>query len=550
MFYGLTRQEVRQLAYEVAMINRINVPKKWHEKKVAGKEWLYSFRKRHNKLSLRTPEGCSLARATSFNRHNVDIFYRKLKEVMSRNPAFADGTRIYNLDETGTTTVQKPQKVLGVKGQKQICKVTSGERGVLVTTCCIVNAAGNFLPPVMIFPRVFFKQHMLNGAPTGTLGLATQSGWMNSELFVETMKHFIKYSNSSTEHPTLLIMDNYEAHISIAVINLAKENGVTILTVPPHSTAKMQPLDVCIYKPFKSAFNASGMMKNPGKPITIYEIAACVGEAHMKAMTPINISMAFKKTGIFPYDNNIFTDIDFLPSEVTNRSLIEDIENISIVNRQKSHLKLNETTQNVSLETESLNQFLSPEQFRGFPVAGPRKERKPRRKGKSMIATDTPEKNDIEQREVAKRKKNAKIIKRKVLQEEEETTDDDDYSVHSDDKESGSDNENIINPEFLQPLENRPSIGDFVLVEFQPKSHKVYYIGKVLTAENEDVEVTFLRKNNKMMNTFHMPNVPDISMVSLYDIKMILSTPKFCGNTKRQQAFYLFDLNFSKIDLR
>ncbi|KAJ8929237.1 hypothetical protein NQ314_018116 [Rhamnusium bicolor] len=95
---------------------------------------------------------------------------------MLREPAFADDTRVYNLDETCTMTVQKSAKVLAVKGQKQIGKVTSAEKGTLISTCCIINAAGNSLPPIMIFPRVHFKQHMLVGAPTGTLGLATPSG--------------------------------------------------------------------------------------------------------------------------------------------------------------------------------------------------------------------------------------------------------------------------------------------------------------------------------------------------------------------------------------
>lgn len=555
MFYGLTRQEVKQLAYQMAVTNGISVSEKWHETKCAGKEWLYNFRKRHSELSLRTPEGCSLARATSFNRHNVDIFYRNLKEVMSRNSAFSNGTRIYNLDETGTTTVQKSQKVLAVKGQKQVCKVTSGERGVLVTTCCIVNAAGNFLPPVMIFPRVNFKQHMLNGAPTGSLGLATPSGWMNCELFVKTMEHFIKHSNSNKENPSLLIMDNHESHISIEVVNLAKENGVTILTVPPHSTGKMQPLDVGVYKPFKTAYNSSvdsWMMRNPGRPITIYEIAACVGEAHMKAMTPANISSAFKKTGIFPYDDNVFTDIDFLPSDVTNRAL----ENASVINAEDEQSKSTEAPASGNSSSErqpdSPKNFISPEKFRGFPVAGPRKCKNTRRKGKSMIPTDTPEKLEIEEREAAKRMKNAKGMKRKVLHEkEDETTDDDDYSVHSDEDPSNSENEeNFISAESLQSLETAPSSGEFILVEFQTKNNKVYYVAKVLKVDGSDVEVSFLRRSNKMMNTFLMPNVPDIAMVYLRDIKLVLQTPKLSGNTKRQQGFYSFNEDLSRIDLR
>lgn len=183
MFYGLPMNECRQIALEMALLNNITVPKSWHVKKMAGIDWMDGFRSRNPILSLRTPEGCSLARATSFNPHNVAIFYDKLYEVLQRNPNFSNGSRIYNLDETSTMTVQKHQKVLAVKGTRQVSKVTSGERGTLVTTACIIAASGQYLPPVMIFPRVHFKSHMLNGAPPGTLGLATSSGWMNTDLF-------------------------------------------------------------------------------------------------------------------------------------------------------------------------------------------------------------------------------------------------------------------------------------------------------------------------------------------------------------------------------
>ena len=50
---------------------------------------------------------------------------------------------LFNLDETGTTTVHIPPKVIAEKGVKQVSKCTSGEKGTLATTCCIINAAGN-----------------------------------------------------------------------------------------------------------------------------------------------------------------------------------------------------------------------------------------------------------------------------------------------------------------------------------------------------------------------------------------------------------------------
>lgn len=242
-FYGLTTKQCRQLAYEMAKVNNVKVPTSWQKENIAGKDWLRGFKKRHSELSVRKPEPCSMARASAFNRENVARYFNNLREVMQRNPDFGNGTRIYNLDETATTTVQRPQKVLARKGQA-ISKVTSGEHGVLVTTCCIVNAIVQALPPALIFPRKHFKAHMLHGAPPGSLGLANPSGWMNGDLFVDVMKHFIKHSSASKDNQALLIMDNHESHLSLEAIELAKSSGVTILTLHPHTTAKLQPLDV------------------------------------------------------------------------------------------------------------------------------------------------------------------------------------------------------------------------------------------------------------------------------------------------------------------
>ncbi|XP_055904276.1 uncharacterized protein LOC129940069 [Eupeodes corollae] len=252
IFYGITAKDCRKLAFQLANINEVeNIPENWKTFSMAGIDWLRGFRTRHPDLSLRKPEACSLARATSFNKKSVDTFFDNLFIVMQRQTKFSDGTRIFNLDETATTTVQKPQKVLAPKNSKNLSKVTSGERGVLVTTSCIVSASGQALPPVIVFPRKNYKSYMLHGAPTGSLDLATSSGWMNSELFVDVMKHFIKNTNSSITNPSLLIMDNHESHLAIEAHDLAKASGVTILTFHPHTTSKMQPLDVGVFGPFK-----------------------------------------------------------------------------------------------------------------------------------------------------------------------------------------------------------------------------------------------------------------------------------------------------------
>jgi len=75
-----------------------------------------------------------------------------------------------------TTVPTKTPNVIAAKNTKQVSQATSGEKGVLVATCCIINAAGGFLPPAMVFPRVKFVPKMLKNGIPNTLGLANKTG--------------------------------------------------------------------------------------------------------------------------------------------------------------------------------------------------------------------------------------------------------------------------------------------------------------------------------------------------------------------------------------
>lgn len=103
--------------------------------------------------------------------------------------------------------------------------------------------------PCMIFPRAHFKPHMINGATPETFGLATPSGWSNAEKFEDFLNHFIKYVRPNVENKVLLIMDNHESHLSIKIINLAKETGVVIFTFPPSYKSQLTALGPLRYWP-------------------------------------------------------------------------------------------------------------------------------------------------------------------------------------------------------------------------------------------------------------------------------------------------------------
>ncbi|KAK0136737.1 Jerky -like [Merluccius polli] len=231
MFHGISAMKCRELAFEYAQRNAIDIPASWIREEKAGHDWFLYF-KAHHHMSCCTPEATSLGRTTAFNKHNVGEFFDNLSTVMDRH-SFPPHM-MYNMDETGVTTVQTPTQIVTEKGKKQVGSVTSAERGELVTVACAVNATGNAVPPMFIFPRVRFKEYFMNGSPAGSIGHSTKSGWMNEEAFTIFLEHFIHHTNCSIDHPVLLILDNHKSHISLKAVT-AKENGVVMLTLPPHT---------------------------------------------------------------------------------------------------------------------------------------------------------------------------------------------------------------------------------------------------------------------------------------------------------------------------
>jgi hypothetical protein len=406
--YGLSKLEARKLAYGYAVALNKHLPENWVNNNIASKDWLQGFLCRHPELSVRTPEATSLTRATSFNRTNVEAFFGNLKDIFER---FNFGPEsIYNIDESGLTTTQKTQKIIAVKGTKQVGQMTSAERGTLVTICCGANAIGNVIPPFFIFPRVNFKSYMLNGAPIGSAGAAHPSGWMTSENFYKYMEHFSKFAKPTTESPVLILMDNHESHISVPTLNFCKENGIVLLTFPPHCSHKLQPLDLSVYGPLKNYYNIAvtdWLTSNGGSTMTIYEIPKLAAIAMPQAFKSQNIISGFEKSGIWPFNSNIFSDEDFLCSFVTDRPLSNSSDNETVAMNALTTEKINDLS-------ASICEAVSPEVVRPYPKAGPRKNtRKPRKSGKTRILTDTPEKNQIEKEFEEKQSKLKKKMEQK-----------------------------------------------------------------------------------------------------------------------------------------
>lgn len=116
-----------------------------------------------------------------------------------------------------------------------------------------MNATGGFIPAMFVFPRKNMKAELLDGAPPGSIAACHPSGWIQQHLFTQWLYHFIRHAKPSAESPILLTLDSHYSHTrNIDVIDIARQNNVTIVSLPPHTSHKMQSLDLTFMSPFKT----------------------------------------------------------------------------------------------------------------------------------------------------------------------------------------------------------------------------------------------------------------------------------------------------------
>lgn len=236
------------------------------------------------------------------------------------------------MDETGLSTVSnKIPKVVSVKGKRAVGKVTSAERGSLVTAIACSSASGTYVPPTLIFPRKREKPELLDGAPPGSKMYISDSGYSNGEIFIKWLEHFKDSVHPSETNPILLILDNHLSHVSLEAVEFCRENYISMLTIPPHSSHRLQPLDRTFFGALKASYARESdlwLARNPGRVITHYQIAGIFCSAYLTTATMKTSVKGFKECGICPFDRNIFSEVDFLPSSVTDQSqdneLIDD----------------------------------------------------------------------------------------------------------------------------------------------------------------------------------------------------------------------------------
>ncbi len=193
----------------------------------------------------------------------------------------------------------------------------AAERGSLITVVLCFNANGDFVPPLFVFPRKRRNPIFEKGAPEGSIFTYHPSGWIQTTSFMEC--HFVECTQPTKSSPVLLILDGHFSHTrNFDLIMKARESHVCIVSLPPHCSHKIQPLDKSFMYPLKTAYNEEKRLftRREQRIVTLYDVATLFAAAYTKCRVASYGINGFRITGIYPFNKDMFQDAEFVASEM------------------------------------------------------------------------------------------------------------------------------------------------------------------------------------------------------------------------------------------
>ena len=310
--YGFspTANEVIDLVVDFMKMNALDIS--YFKSGRPGRDWLNAFMKRQ-KLSMKNAEMiCASRKNATENPWIIYDFYESIDNIIKTQNLTAK--QIWNCDESGFPTDPSKCKCIAVKGEKAY-KVTLGPGRENISTMATCSAGGEVLDPLLIFAGKNLQNTWKGDkALKNTWYAVSDNGWMTKEVFRDWFKKFVRHVKI---RPLLLILDGHLTHTSLDVILLAREEKITIVKLPAHTTDLLQPLDVTCFGPLKRKWqeklNQWVSLFGSNQKLTKAQFDNLLSEVWHEGISAKNVKAGFERTGIFPTDKEKYPDRRFNP---------------------------------------------------------------------------------------------------------------------------------------------------------------------------------------------------------------------------------------------
>lgn len=301
--YPLTRKE---LLREVKRILDIDGRPTSFKDNLPGKDWFQKFKKRHPEIALRTPMALGQERA-SISYDMIlgwyDVLFAFLeKEIPDYRNMLKDPRRVFNADESGFPLAVKSGRVIAPTGARHVYQVVTNTK-TQITVMAALNAFGEYLPPMILFPGERLRNIGLSGFPEATYS-TTPNGWMDSETFVEFLKQLFTFAKQKEiKFPIILFVDGHSTHMSLPAARFCHEHDIILYCLLPNATHVLQACDIGLFSPLKSAWQAAvktWQLDHIGEALSKTQFPEIFKETWVKVTTFENACHGFRQSGLFP----------------------------------------------------------------------------------------------------------------------------------------------------------------------------------------------------------------------------------------------------------
>jgi len=273
-----------------------------------GQHWLSNFLNRHPSLSAKFSTQLDCQRAYGGNIPALKDYFAKLLRLIRIRKIQPED--IFNMDEKGFIIgMSSKAKVICRTGRRPPRVTQDGTREMLtVIECCC--AALYVLPSFVIFKGAvhYMGWHTETSDPKAKFAYSPNS-WTDDKLGLEWLHHFDKHTRDrqgGNGRPRLLILDGHCSHINLEFCQYAIDNNIELLCFPSHTTHLLQPLDVGLFGPLQKYYSkaADDHMRDTRAAVVKGTFWKFYSAARRQAYTKENLKLAWRKTGIHPFNPN------------------------------------------------------------------------------------------------------------------------------------------------------------------------------------------------------------------------------------------------------
>ncbi|KAJ6248322.1 tigger transposable element derived 5 [Anaeramoeba flamelloides] len=310
-----TLDETIDIANEIVM-SWFNIDPNIKRPLIVSKNWVRKFAKR-NKLKITKSTPIEYKRIM-VNEEIVKDFFITLKGLCEEKEY--KSKLIFKMDETSlqiskssTYSVISPE----VKKKSYRAKLPTKRH---LSAVCTISAWGNCLKTLYLLPQkslnksVFEKTNLSNYAyATSPRGFITKDlfyEWVRC-VFIPEVEAIREFNKLPKDEWALLVLDGHNSRANLAAIHLLQQHYVDCIVIPSHSSHLLQPLDVGIFKYFKTELRRQQSKKKRKNFFLLVDHCLNYATSTMHCVD------AFADAGIYPLKLlKINNDIPIFPAEV------------------------------------------------------------------------------------------------------------------------------------------------------------------------------------------------------------------------------------------